>query len=68
MAVRIPPQLSVPVSVPQFALPSLEQKVALLSALQPQTFGVVPPPQVCGATQIGPLLTKWPMLSHFTGC
>jgi hypothetical protein len=68
LAVRAAPQLSVPVRFPQLALPSREQKVALLSALQPQTLGMLPPPQVCGATQTAPLLMKCPMPSHLTGC
>ena|SRR5687767_6830006 len=45
------PQLSAAVTVPQF-LPSRVQNAAGVSLVQPQTFGVPPPPQVCGAEHI----------------
>ena len=40
-------QLSVPMTWPQF-LPTLVQNAVSLSAVQPHTFAVPPPPQVCG--------------------
>ena len=41
------PQLSLAVTLSQF-LPSLVQNVGPVSGVQPQTFVVPPPPQVCG--------------------
>jgi hypothetical protein len=40
---RVAPQLSAPVTAPQF-LPTREQKAALASGVQPQTFVTPPPP------------------------
>jgi hypothetical protein len=48
---RKAPQLSVPLKKPQF-LPSLAQKAPSVSAEQPQTYAVAPPPQVCGETHV----------------
>jgi hypothetical protein len=56
VTVRVAPQLSVPVKLPQF-LPWREQKVAFDSAAQPQTFVVPPPPQVAGDEQVPQLVT-----------
>jgi hypothetical protein len=50
------PQLSVPLTLPQF-FPSRVQNAASLSAVQPQTLGVPPPPQLCGAVHAPPQLT-----------
>jgi len=52
--VRLTPQLSVPLTEPQF-LPRREQKVALDSGVQlvvPQTLATPPPPQVAGEVQV----------------
>jgi hypothetical protein len=51
--VRGAPQLSVPETEPQF-LPRRAQNWAFVSGVQlvPQTLGVPPPPQVCGAVQV----------------
>jgi hypothetical protein len=46
--VRVEPQLSSPVTFPQF-LPRRAQNAASLSAAHPHTFAVPPPPQVAGA-------------------
>src|SRR5262249_34943568 len=43
---RLTAQLSISDTAPQF-FPSRAQNAALLSAIQPQTPGVPPPPQVC---------------------
>jgi hypothetical protein len=61
-------QLSVPVNMPQLAPPSRAQNCAFVSAVQPHTLGVAPPPHVRGATQTGPLLMKWPIPSQMIGC
>src|SRR5262245_23977038 len=56
---RATPQLSVPVTEPQF-LPRRVQKAALVSGVPeppPQTLGVPPPPQVAGAVQVPHELT-----------
>ena len=50
-AVREMPQLSDPDFEPQVA-PSLAQKVASVSGVQPQTPGVLPPEHVCGAAHV----------------
>lgn len=51
--VRVAPQLSVPVTVPQF-LPRREQKPVSDSGVQepPHTLGVPPPPHVMGDVQV----------------
>lgn len=50
-ALRALPQMSVPLTVPQF-LPRRAQKAASVSVqVPPQTLGVPPPPQVSGAVQ-----------------
>jgi hypothetical protein len=46
--VRLLPQLSVPVTLPQL-FPSRVQNTASVSAVQPQTFAAPPPAHVCGA-------------------
>jgi hypothetical protein len=54
LTVRVAPQLSVPVTLPQF-LPRRVQKAAFVSAVQvdpPHTFAVPPPPQVWGEVQV----------------
>ena len=53
-AVRLAPQLSMPVRLPQF-LPRRVQKAASVSELQLQTFGVTAP-QVLGDVQPAPKL------------
>ncbi len=76
LAVRALPQLSVPETEPQFA-PWATQKEESGSGVHPQTFGVPPPPQVCGAehapqfrtslqpSEISPQLT--PAFVHVVG-
>jgi hypothetical protein len=54
--VRVAPQLSAPVTLPQF-FPSREQKAALVSGLQAQTLATPPPPHVCGLVQVPQLDT-----------
>jgi hypothetical protein len=49
--VRAPLQLSVLVTLPQF-FPSLVQNATLVSAVQPHSFAVPPPPHVPGALQV----------------
>jgi hypothetical protein len=51
LTVRVFPQLSVPVTLPQF-LPSLEQNAAFDSAVHPHTLAVPPPPHVLGRAQV----------------
>jgi len=48
-------QLSLPVRAPQVA-PDAAQKAWSLSGVQPQTFAVPPPPQLCPATMHDPQL------------
>ncbi len=54
--VRPAPQLSVPERPPQVA-PRRVQNAASLSCVQPHTFAVPPPPQVCGQVQVPQLDT-----------
>jgi hypothetical protein len=68
LTVRATPQLSVPASMPQLAPPRRAQNCVLVSAVQPHTFGMLPPPHVVGAIQTGPLLMKWPIPSQTRGC
>jgi hypothetical protein len=49
--VRAVPQLSVPITWPQF-LPTREQNAVSLSGVQPQTFAVPAPPQVWGEVHV----------------
>jgi hypothetical protein len=66
--VRAVPQLSVPATCPQF-LPARVQKAAFVSAAQPHTFTVPPPPQVCGAVQVPQLTVRIvPQLSAPATC
>jgi hypothetical protein len=64
--VRIMPQLSVPVNMPQL-LPRREQKVVFDSGVQgvPHWFAVPAPPHVCGMLHVPQLATMriWPQLS-----
>jgi hypothetical protein len=48
--------VSVPVTAPQF-FPTLEQKAVSLSAVQPHTFAVPAPSQLCGAVHVPHELT-----------
>jgi hypothetical protein len=50
-ALRVAPQLSVPLTVPQF-LPSAEQSCTSVSGEHPQTFIVPLPPHVRGEVQL----------------
>jgi hypothetical protein len=49
--VRAVPQLSGAVRLPQ-SFPRRAQNAGLVSAVQPHTFDVPPPPQVCGAVHV----------------
>jgi hypothetical protein len=53
---RVVPQLSAAITLPQF-LPTLVQNAAFVSAAQPQTFTVPPPPHVCGIVHVPQLAT-----------
>jgi hypothetical protein len=55
LTVRDVPQLSFAVTLPQF-FPRREQKVVSPSYVQPHTFTVPPPPQVCGDAHPAPKL------------
>jgi hypothetical protein len=55
-AVRVVPQLSAAVTLPQF-LPRREQNVVLFSAVQPHTFAVPPPPHVTPVPEHVPQVT-----------
>lgn len=56
LAVRAMPQLSVPLSEPQF-FPWREQKTPSLSLVQPHTLGVPPSPHASGAVHVPQLAT-----------
>jgi len=57
------PQLSARVTEPQ-VVPSRAQNAALVSAVQPQTLAVPPPPHVWGAVQVPQLTVRMaPQLS-----